>query len=82
MRFDIVTLFPALVRDAAGYGVTGRALEKGIVELKLWDPREFTHDRYRTVDDRPYGGGPGMVMKVAPLRDAIRRRGPIRSCPP
>ncbi|CAL1238978.1 tRNA (guanosine(37)-N1)-methyltransferase TrmD [Candidatus Methylocalor cossyra] len=72
MRFDIVTLFPALVRDAAGYGVTGRALEKGIVELKLWDPREFTHDRYRTVDDRPYGGGPGMVMKVAPLRDAIR----------
>lgn len=72
MRFDVVSLFPDLIRDAASHGVTGRALERGLVELELWDPRDFTHDRYRTVDDRPYGGGPGMVMKVEPLRDAIR----------
>lgn len=71
MRFDIVTLFPEMVREAAGHGVTGRAIEKGIVDLKLWSPREFTHDSHRTVDDRPYGGGPGMVMKFEPLRDVI-----------
>ena len=71
MRFDVVTLFPEMVRDAARQGVTGRAIEKGIVDLRLWNPRDYTHDRHRTVDDRPYGGGPGMVMKVEPLRDAI-----------
>lgn len=53
------------------YGITGRALKRGIVNLKLWNPRDFTHDVHRTVDDRPYGGGPGMVMKYAPLRDAL-----------
>jgi tRNA (guanine37-N1)-methyltransferase len=58
--------------DAAAHGVTGRAIEKAIVELKTWNPRDYTHDRHRTVDDRPYGGGPGMVMKVEPLRDAVR----------
>ncbi|MGI2325084.1 MULTISPECIES: tRNA (guanosine(37)-N1)-methyltransferase TrmD [Methylococcus] len=72
MRFDIVTLFPEMVRDAARYGVTGRALAAGKVSLEVWNPRDFTRDRHRTVDDRPYGGGPGMVMKVEPLRDAIR----------
>lgn len=72
MRFDIVTLFPEMIRDAARYGVTGRAIAKGMVQLALWNPRDFTPDRHRTVDDRPYGGGPGMVMKVEPLRDAIR----------
>ncbi|CAI8768548.1 tRNA m(1)G37 methyltransferase [Methylococcus capsulatus] len=72
MRFDIVTLFPEMVRDAARYGVTGRALAAGKVSLEVWNPRDFTCDRHRTVDDRPYGGGPGMVMKVQPLRDAIR----------
>jgi tRNA (guanine37-N1)-methyltransferase len=72
MRFDIVTLFPEMVQGAARFGVTGRAIEAGLVELKLWDPRTYTSDRHRTVDDRPYGGGPGMVMKVEPLRDAIR----------
>ncbi|MDF9390963.1 MULTISPECIES: tRNA (guanosine(37)-N1)-methyltransferase TrmD [Methylococcus] len=71
MRFDIVTLFPEMVRDAARYGVTGRALAAGKVSLDVWNPRDYTHDRHRTVDDRPYGGGPGMVMKVEPLRDAI-----------
>ncbi len=73
MRFDIVTLFPEMVREAAAWGVTGRALELGLAELEVWNPREYTHDRHRTVDDRPYGGGPGMVMKVGPLRDAIRQ---------
>lgn len=72
MRFDVVTLFPDMVREAAAHGVTGRAIEKELVDLRLWNPREFTHDLHRTVDDRPYGGGPGMVMKVEPLRDAIR----------
>ncbi|MEW6039818.1 MAG: tRNA (guanosine(37)-N1)-methyltransferase TrmD [Pseudomonadota bacterium] len=72
MRFDIVTLFPEMIRDAARYGVTGRALATGKVSLEVWNPRDFTSDRHRTVDDRPYGGGPGMVMKVEPLRDAIR----------
>ena len=71
MRFDVVTLFPDMVGDAVRHGVTGRAIEKGLVEFRLWNPRDFTCDRHRTVDDRPYGGGPGMVMKVEPLRDAI-----------
>lgn len=72
MRFDIITLFPTMVRETLSHGVTGRAIEKDLVQMEVWDPRDFTHDRYRTVDDRPYGGGPGMVMKFEPLRDAIR----------
>ncbi len=72
MRFDVITLFPEMIDHASRFGVTGRALEKGLAELELWNPRDYTHDRHRTVDDRPYGGGPGMVMKVQPLRDAIR----------
>ena len=71
MRFDVVTLLPDLVRALTDQGVTGRALQRGIADLALWNPRDFTSDVHRTVDDRPYGGGPGMVMKVAPLRDAI-----------
>jgi tRNA (guanine37-N1)-methyltransferase len=71
MRFDVVTLFPDMVTAAAGYGVTGRAIERGIVHLSVWNPRDYTHDRHRTVDDRPYGGGPGMVMKYQPLHDAV-----------
>ena len=70
MRFDIVTLFPGMF-DALCEGITGRALDKGLIELHCWNPREYTTDVHRTVDDRPYGGGPGMVMKVEPLRDAI-----------
>ena len=72
MRFDIVTLFPDMVRQAASQGVTGRAIGREQVDLRLWNPRDYAHDGRRTVDDRPYGGGPGMVMKVEPLRDAIR----------
>lgn len=72
MRFDMVTLFPEMMRDAVAWGVTGRALENGLAEMAVWNPRDYTYDRHRTVDDRPYGGGPGMVMKVEPLRDTIR----------
>jgi tRNA (guanine37-N1)-methyltransferase len=71
MRFDVISLFPQMVADAAGYGVTGKAIEQGIVELAVWNPRDYTHDRHKTVDDRPYGGGPGMVMKCRPLQDAV-----------
>jgi len=71
MRFDVVTLFPEMVTTAASYGVTGRAIERNIVSLSVWNPRDYTHDKHRTVDDRPYGGGPGMVMKYQPLSDAV-----------
>lgn len=72
MRIDVVTLFPEMIREATRWGITGRARERGILEIHTWNPRDYTRDRHRTVDDRPYGGGPGMVMKVEPLRDAIR----------
>lgn len=72
MRFDIVTLFPEMIEEAARHGVTGRAIDKGLVEIKLWNPRQFTNDVHRTVDDRPFGGGPGMVMKFEPLQDTIQ----------
>ena len=72
MRIDVVTLFPDLFEIATRYGVTGKAVQRGVVELGLWNPRDYTFDRHRSVDDRPYGGGPGMVMMVQPLRDAIR----------
>lgn len=72
MRFDVVSLFPDMVTAAASYGVTGKAIERGIVSLAVWNPRDYTRDRHRTVDDRPYGGGPGMVMKYQPLHDAVK----------
>ena len=71
MQIDVVTLFPQLFTEFARCGIPGRALERGLARLATWNPRDFTHDRHRTVDDRPYGGGPGMLMKVQPLRDAI-----------
>jgi tRNA (guanine37-N1)-methyltransferase len=71
MRIDVVTLFPELVDHAARFGVTGRALERGLWQLATWNPREFATDSYRTVDDRPYGGGPGMVMLAEPLAKAV-----------
>jgi tRNA (guanine37-N1)-methyltransferase len=72
MRIAVVTLFPQLIRDALKVGVVGRALERGIFAVQCFDPRDYTADVHRTVDDRPYGGGPGMVMKVEPLRDAVQ----------
>lgn len=72
MWAGVVTLFPEMFRALTDYGVSGRALQKGVVSLDCWNPRDYTHDVHRTVDDRPFGGGPGMVMKVEPLQAAIR----------
>jgi len=71
-RFGVVALFPELVEPAVEYGVVGRAHERGLVGFQQVSPRQFTRDRHRTVDDRPYGGGPGMLMQYEPMRDAIR----------
>ena len=71
MRIDVVTLFPEMVDHAARFGVAGRALQRGLWRLGVWNPRDFVTDRHRTVDDRPYGGGPGMVMKPEPLFAAV-----------
>lgn len=71
MQIEVVTLFPELVRVIGEHGIPRRAREAGLVSLGLWNPRDYTRDRHRTVDDRPFGGGPGMLMKVAPLREAI-----------
>lgn len=72
MRIDVITLFPEALQGLVDLGVTGRAIRDGLVELKVWNPRDYAEDRHNTVDDRPYGGGPGMVMKVEPLGTAIR----------
>ena len=78
-RVGVISLFPELVSPVLELGVVGRAAERGLIALEQLSPREFTADRHRTVDDRPYGGGPGMVLKYEPLRDAVgalRRRLP------
>jgi tRNA (guanine37-N1)-methyltransferase len=72
MRVAVVSLFPLMLREALAHGVLGRALERGVLQVEYFDPREHTTDVHRSVDDRPYGGGPGMVMKVEPLRAAAR----------
>jgi len=71
IRFDVVTLFPEMFAAVAKSGITSRALEAGLWRLQTWNPRDFTTDNYRTVDDRPYGGGPGMVMLAVPLEKAL-----------
>ncbi len=71
MDIRVVTLFPEIVAAAAGFGVCGRAVKRGLVRLGTVDPREFATDRHRTVDDRPYGGGPGMVLSYGPWHGAI-----------
>jgi len=70
-QFDVVTLFPQMFDAVTSHGVSGRAREQGLYGLALWNPREFAANSYRTVDDRPYGGGPGMVMMAEPLKRAI-----------
>lgn len=72
MWFGVISLFPEMFRALTDYGVSGRAVKQGRVSVSCWNPRDFTHDNYQTVDDRPYGGGPGMLMKIQPLQDAIR----------
>lgn len=71
MHISVVSLFPQMFSAVVDYGITARAMARGLLKLDLWNPRDFAQDRHRTVDDRPYGGGPGMVMQVQPLRDAI-----------
>ena len=70
-RFDVVTIFPEMLDALVDHGITRRAMDEGRFELKAWDPRDFTQDSYRRVDDRPYGGGPGMVMLPGPLEACI-----------
>ncbi len=71
IRFDAITLFPEMFAAVTASGITRRALENGLWQLQTWNPRDFTTDNYRTIDDRPYGGGPGMVMLAEPLEKAI-----------
>ena len=71
IRFDVVTLFPEVFAAVSGSGITSRALAAGLWSLSTWNPRDFTTDNYRTVDDRPYGGGPGMVMLAEPIEAAL-----------
>lgn len=71
MWFGVITLFPDMISPFAELGVVGRAVTENRVAIKCWNPRDFTDDKHKTVDDRPYGGGPGMLMKIQPLRDAI-----------
>lgn len=71
MWVGVISLFPEMFRSVTDFGVTGQAVKKGLLTVQTWNPRDFTHDKHRTVDDRPYGGGPGMLMMVQPLRDAI-----------
>ena len=71
IRFHAVTLFPEMFAAVTHSGISGRALETGLWSLGLWNPRDFTKDNYRTVDDRPYGGGPGMLMLAEPLEKAL-----------
>ena len=71
IQFDVITLFPPMFDALAEAGVIGRAREKGIYQLVAWNPRDFAHNAYRTVDDRPYGGGPGMVMMAEPVGKAM-----------
>lgn len=71
MFIGVISLFPEMFRAITDFGVTGRAIKSGLLSVQCWNPRDFTYDRHRTVDDRPYGGGPGMLMMVQPLQEAI-----------
>jgi tRNA (guanine37-N1)-methyltransferase len=71
MWCGVITLFPEMFQAITEYGITSRAVKRGLLELNCWNPRDFAEDNHKTVDDRPYGGGPGMLMSVYPLRDAI-----------
>jgi tRNA (guanine37-N1)-methyltransferase len=79
VRIDVITLFPEMVEQVIKYGVVGRAADQNLLDLECWNPRDYTADKHRTVDDRPYGGGPGMLMKVQPLEEtiqAVRQKNP------
>jgi tRNA (guanine37-N1)-methyltransferase len=71
LRVEVITLFPEMFTAISDYGITSRAVKQGLLQLTCWNPRSYTTDRHHTVDDRPFGGGPGMVMKIKPLEDAL-----------
>jgi len=71
MRIDVISIFPRMFDAVREFGITGRAMRAGLLTLRVWNPRDYAEDRHRTVDDRPYGGGPGMVMRPEPLARAI-----------
>ncbi|AAZ40819.1 tRNA(guanine-N1)methyltransferase [Candidatus Blochmanniella pennsylvanica str. BPEN] len=73
MLLGVITLFPDMFQSIVRYGIVGRAIRRGILSIKLWNPRLFTYDRHHSVDARPYGGGPGMLMMIEPLRNAINQ---------
>lgn len=83
MWIGVVSLFPEMFEAVTNYGISRRAVENRLLTLEVWNPREFTKDKHRTVDDKPYGGGPGMLMKVQPLKDAINaaKRKARAQCP-
>lgn len=84
MRIDAITLFPDFIRLGAEVGVVGRAQQRGLLSVHTWNPRDYAHDNHRSVDDRPFGGGPGMVMLIEPLRaclHAVRNAQPTQPCP-
>jgi tRNA (guanine37-N1)-methyltransferase len=72
VRIDVISLFPDFIAQCAAFGVTGRAIERGLLSVHGWNPRDHAEGSYRRVDDRPFGGGPGMVMLIDPLRAALR----------
>ena len=72
-QLDVITLFPGMVASVIEHGVVGRAVAEHLIEFRSWNPRDFTQDKHKTVDDRPYGGGPGMVMMYEPLSGAIAK---------
>ena len=81
MRFDVITIFPAMFAHVFEHGVVGRGIERGIVQLNAHDLRDYTHDRHRQVDDMPFGGGPGMVIKPEPVFEAVESIRPLNSGP-
>ncbi len=78
-QFDVITLFPEMIQDACSYGVTGRAVEKDLIRIDCWTPRDDAVNVHRTVDDRPFGGGPGMVMMAEPLAKTLDRVRQVRA---
>ncbi len=71
MRIDVISIFPPMFEAVSAFGITGRAVRAGLLRLRVWNPRDYTEDKHRSVDDRPYGGGPGMVLRPEPLARAI-----------
>jgi len=71
LQIEVITLFPEMVNAVTEYGITSRAVKRGLLKVNTWNPRDYTSDNHRTVDDRPYGGGPGMVMMAEPICAAI-----------